>query len=63
MINSISEAIMDEDLEKPDIGRQARFKGFRDLASIDAFVETLDGENLLRIDSVSLLGAAMGAIR
>lgn len=54
---------MDEDLEKPDIGRQARFKGFRDLASIDALVEALDGENLLRIDSVSLLGAAMDAIR
>lgn len=54
---------MDEDLEKPDIGRQTRFKGFRDLAGIDAFVETLDGENMLRIDSVSLLGAAMDAIR
>lgn len=49
---------MNEDLEKLEIGRQARVKGFRDLTSMDALVEALDGKNCyvsIRVLSLRLL--------
>lgn len=63
IVNSISETIMDEDPEKPNLGRQMRVKALKDLSTIDALVEAVDGEKLLCIDSVLLLQGALDAIR
>lgn len=63
IVQSISETIMDEDPENPNLGRQMRMKALKDLSTIDALVEAVDGEKNLRIDSVLLLQGALDAIR
>lgn len=63
IVNSISETIMDEDPEKPNLGRQMRVKALKDLSTIDALVEAVDKEKVLCIDSVVLLQGALDAIR
>lgn len=63
IVNSITERRMDEDLEKPDLGRQMRVQALKALSTVDALVEAVDGEKLLRIDSVLLLQGALDAVR
>lgn len=54
---------MDEDPEKPNLGQQMRVKALKNLSTIDALVEAVDGEKLLCIDSVLLFQGALDAIR
>lgn len=63
IVNSISETIMDEDPENPNLRRQMRVKALEDLSTIDALVAAVDGEKLLHVESVLLLQGALDAVR